>query len=181
MKGRIKMNKQIGGATILAVILIFAAAVSAQVAQGGNYTLEQSVIASGGAKSTDFSGNGYNITGTIGQPFAGATSRTSPYTVNGGFWTPPAFAPTAASVIVSGQVRTANGSGIRNAIITLTESDGTIRTATSTTFGYYQFTGITVGQTVILNVLSRRFTFTQPTQVLNLIEETSSIDFLAYE
>lgn len=175
------MNKQIVGAAILSVILIFAAAVSAQVAQGGNYTLEQAVIASGGGKSTDFTGNGYNITGTIGQPFAGATSRTLPFTVNGGFWTTPSFAPTAASVIVSGQVRTANGSGIRNVIITLTQSDGTIRTATSTTFGYYQFTGIAVGQTVILNVSSRRFTFAQPTQVLNLIEEATNIDFLAYE
>ena len=75
----------------------------------------------------------------------------------------------------------ASNAGIRNVIITLTESDGTIRTTSSGTFGTFRFTAVTVGQVIILNVTSEKFNFEQSSMALNLIEETGGIEFTALE
>jgi hypothetical protein len=55
-------------------------------------------------------------------------------------------APTAASVSVSGRVMTASGRGIRNVIITMTDSQGNERTATTSSVGYYRFDNIAAGK-----------------------------------
>jgi hypothetical protein len=165
-------------AICLMLLTCFAVRGRAQVAGGGNYTLNQSVIASGGGAS---SAGVYKIEGVIGQPAAGTTATNSPFTVRSGFFTPDAFAPTAAGVAIAGRVRTKDGRGVRNVRIMLTEADGTIRTAMSGTFGYYNFTDVSVGQVVILNAFAKKFSFGQPTQVLNLTEDVSDIDFIVLE
>ncbi len=163
---------------IVAITLSSALAAKAQVAQGGNYRLEQAVVAGGGT-SADATGSTYKLDGVIGEPAAGATSTNAPFAVRGGFLTPDVLAPTAAGATVSGRVRTAGGSGIRNVRITLITADGAARTVLTSTFGDYTFTGVTAGQTVILTATAKKFVFTQPTQVLNLNEDAVEINFVS--
>jgi len=89
-------------------------------------------------------------------------------------------APTAASVSVGGRVLTAQGSGIRNAVITLTGGSLTqpITTRTSS-FGYYRFDEIPAGATYILTVGSKRFSFTNPSMIISLSDEINEANFVA--
>ncbi|MEJ7701590.1 MAG: choice-of-anchor Q domain-containing protein [Pyrinomonadaceae bacterium] len=89
------------------------------------------------------------------------------------------LAPTAASVSISGRVTTASGRGIVNVRLTLTDSNGQIRTARTTSFGYYRFDAVQAGETYILSAIGKRYTFSQPVQVLNVNEETDAVNFIA--
>jgi hypothetical protein len=82
---------------------------------------------------------------------------------------------TAAGVTVSGRVFTPEGYGLRNAIVTITDSTGMTRTARTTTFGYYTFEGIEVGGTYVISVGSKRYTFTPRTITVN--DAVSDVDF----
>ena len=68
-------------------------------------------------------------------------------------------APTAASVSVSGRVVTASGRGVSNAIVASTDQNGVVRTARTNSFGYYRFAEVAVGETYILSVRHKRYTF----------------------
>lgn len=155
------------------------AALGAQLAfaqSGGAYQITQSVTANGGETS---SGGNFSIQDTSGQPVAGGLLQNSSYSIYSGFWTPANFAPTAATVTVAGRVTTANGQGISNAVITLTDMNGIIRTAKTAGFGYYQFADILAGRSYLITISSKRFTFSNPTRVLNVLEELSEVDFIA--
>ncbi len=91
------------------------------------------------------------------------------------------FAPTAAFVSIGGRILTANGSGIRNVIVTLTDSNGTTRSSRSATFGYYQFDDVEVGETYIISVASKRYFFNQQSQILTVNKELRNINFIAQE
>lgn len=96
--------------TFLLIFIFFACLTArAQVATGGSYSLDQSVIASGGGQNS--TGGTFSLDGTIGQPLAGVSSAAAPFSVDGGFWQtvfnpggvqPPAiflsFSPTSVSV-----------------------------------------------------------------------------------
>lgn len=89
-------------------------------------------------------------------------------------------APTAASVSVSGRLSAADGRGIRNAIVSISNaSTGEIRTARSTAFGYYRFEDIPVGETYVIRVTSKRFQFVPDTQIISLLDELSDLNFMA--
>lgn len=88
-------------------------------------------------------------------------------------------APTAAAVSISGRVLTTTGRGISGALVSLTDSNGQVRLARSTSFGYYQFDNVQIGETYVLSVTGKHFSFTQPTQVLNVNEEMNQINFIA--
>jgi hypothetical protein len=69
----------------LALVLLVAAilGVSAALAQtGGGYDLTWSTIDGGGGSA----GSGYQLTGTLGQPDAGARLNGGVYSLSGGFW-----------------------------------------------------------------------------------------------
>ena len=104
---------------------------------------------------------------------AGVT-QFSPWAISG-----PAV-PTAANVSVGGRIVSANGYGIRNVIVSLTDADGTTRTARTSTFGYYNFDEVPLG-TIIVSVASKRFTFANPTQVISVSDNVSDVDFTAIE
>lgn len=156
--------------TLLALLLLLTGAVKAQ-------TVEQSVIAGGGGTSSD-TNNTFSVTGAIGQSIAGVSSN-SPFTVKSGFFTATPLGPTAAQVSIGGRVMTATGRGVRNVLIMMTDSSGSIRMTTTTEFGYYSFTGVRVGETYILSASGKRFTFSQPVQALNINEGTTEINFIA--
>ncbi len=88
---------------------------------------------------------------------------------------------TAATVTVSGRVITAQGRGIRNVVVTMTDSAGNTRTATSSNSGYYRFTDVPAGETYIFTARGKRFSFGQNTQVHSIMEDTSNINFIANE
>lgn len=87
------------------------------------------------------------------------------------------LAPTAASVSIAGQVLTATGQSISNAKIFLTDNQGVKRVAVSNAFGHYGFEGITVGETYILSVVSKRYTFTPRAVEVN--EELTALNLIA--
>ncbi len=88
---------------------------------------------------------------------------------------------TAATVSVSGRVTTAQGRGIRNVVVTMTDSSGNTRTATTTSFGYYRFEEVEAGETYVFSARGKRFSFGQNSQVHSIMEDTNNINFVAAE
>jgi hypothetical protein len=86
---------------------------------------------------------------------------------------------TAATVPVTGQVTTATGRGITGIQLSLTDSEGSVRRASTGSFGYYRFDDVQVGETYIISVTGKHFSFIQPVHVLNINEETSEVNFIA--
>ncbi len=84
------------------------------------------------------------------------------------------FAPTAASVSVSGRVRTPNGRGLTNAIVTLTDASGNQRLARTTAFGYFHFEDVSAGETYIVEVSSKRYRFAS--QVLSINQDVTDLE-----
>jgi hypothetical protein len=88
--------------------------------------------------------------------------------------------PTAATVSVGGRIMTTSGKGIGNVAVTMTDSAGNVRTTVSAESGSYRFDEVEVGETYILSVRGKRYTFNQSSQVMNINEETSDINFIGY-
>ena len=154
----------------------------AQIAQNGAYKLEQSVTASGGGDSCStqpvVAGSAtFSLTGTSGQSAVGTTLNNQPFTIRSGFFTPDAFAPTAATVSISGRVLTPNGSGLKNARVTITDSLGNSGSVPTSSFGYFRFEEVEVGRTYIFSVASKRFQFTP--QIITVTEEIAEMNFTA--
>jgi lysophospholipase L1-like esterase len=80
---------------------------------------------------------------------------------------------------VRGRVLTANGRGISNVALTLTDLAGNTRTARTSALGYYQFRGVTPGQTYSVTASAKRFNFNQPSQTLNINSNTVYVNFIA--
>ena len=166
------------------LVFNFALAVSgahAQIAAGGSYVLEKSVTAAGGASGAGASAGGsFSVEGTIGQFAVNTPSQNSPYNFKPGFWNAAPLAPTAAAVNLGGRVSAKNG-GVGNVRVMLTMPGGETRYALTNSFGNYLFTNIPVGETYILTVYSKRFTFTEPTQIVSLTDAREDVDFAAEE
>ena len=82
-------------ATVLAVLLV-AGSVLAQ--SGGGYDLTWYTVDGGGGT---VSGDGYSLTGTIGQPEPGAALASGDYTLLSGFWGSSGEAPPACTTVGS--------------------------------------------------------------------------------
>lgn len=99
----------------------------------------------------------------------------------GGGWSMQFLAPTAANVSLSGRILTANGAGIRNALVRLTGINGLVAQPVVQTgpFGYYRFTGVEAGQTYIITVTTKRYRLAQPTRVVSVVDDLFDVDFVA--
>ena len=84
------------------------------------------------------------------------------------------LAPTAASVTVSGRVSSGK-SGIAQARVYLTGQSGETRTALTNSFGYFTFTDVQVGETYIVSVISKSYTFSP--QVIMVNEDLVNLNF----
>jgi hypothetical protein len=84
--------------------------------------------------------------------------------------------PTAATVSVSGQVLAPRGRGLAYARVSITDSSGATFTTLTDESGYYQFSDVVAGETVVIEVRSKLYTYSA--QVLNLSEETSQLNFV---
>lgn len=67
------------------------------------------------------------------------------------------MATTAANATLGGRVTAANGSGIRNVRVTLTDTAGKSRTILTGSFGYYSFEEVPSGETYVVSVASSVF------------------------
>jgi len=92
-----------------------------------------------------------------------------------------AFLPlTASEVSLSGRVTTADGRGIRNARVVVSGNGLPIPVvATTGSFGYFSFSGLTAGETYVVTVNSQRFTFSVPSRVVTLVDNLADMDFTA--
>jgi len=85
--------------------------------------------------------------------------------------------PTAASVSIGGRVTTPEGRGLRGALVSLTDQNGNTRTAMTTTFGYYHFDEVAAGETYVISVSSKRYSFAP--QVVSVMEDLTGLNFTA--
>lgn len=85
------------------------------------------------------------------------------------------FAPTAASVSVSGRVILPSDLGLRNAIVTLTDSLGNSKTTLTGKFGTFRFTNVAVGETYVVSVSVKRYTFAS--QIISISEDVTGLIF----
>lgn len=81
-------------ATLFILMTMFVNTVKPQIAAGGQFSLEQSVVAGGGASKT--AGGQFALDATIGQAAAGNELNNSPFTATSGFWN---FTPTAPNAL----------------------------------------------------------------------------------
>jgi hypothetical protein len=130
--------------------------------------------------------NGTGITTVTFQIYirgdGGAATWSLPNRNEGDFWmlgVSVPFASTAADVSVAGRVIAANGRGIRNARVQLTTPLGEIKYATTNPFGYYRFDGLEAGQSVVLRVSSKQYTFTNPVLFVSLDDSAFDLNFVA--
>lgn len=89
------------------------------------------------------------------------------------------FAPTATGANVCGQVTTAVDVGIRNAYLTLTSSGGEIRNAITSTSGFYCFNDLPAGESYVLTVHSKRFSFDPASVIISLNDDLTDVSFVA--
>jgi glycosidase len=132
--------------------------------------------------------NGTNLTDVLG---SASLAPNGAFTVTGGNITVtlPArsgaiisnFAPTAANAAVSGKIANEKGVGISGVRITMTDSSGAVRSATSNSFGNYRFENVPVGATYTLFAASRRYQIENPTRVLSVSEDVTDADFVVIE
>lgn len=84
---------------------------------------------------------------------------------------------TSANASVSGKVFTNDGNALRNAAVLLTDANGNTRKVQTGSFGVYNFDDLAVGQTYIIQVVSKKFTFAP--QTIYLTDNVSEMDFTA--
>jgi hypothetical protein len=119
------------------------------------------------------------VTPSTNNPAANTASVTG--VSNFSDWGIAATVPTAASVNVGGRVLRADGvSGISRAEVTI--SGGNLAqplTVATNPFGYYSFENLQVGQTYVLTVGAKQYTFSSPTIVVTPDDNVQGADFIA--
>jgi CSLREA domain-containing protein len=89
-------------------------------------------------------------------------------------------APTAANTTVSGRVRTESGAGIGNARVTISGPGlSSPVTVITNNFGHFRFDQIQAGQTYVVSVSAKRYTFSPPSRAVSVQQDVTGIDFTA--
>lgn len=135
---------------------------------GGGYGSGAGGTVSGGGSSF-VAASGTNVMRTDGTN-GGGTSQNGLVSM---------LAPTAATVSIRGRVTTMSGRCIRNVRLTLANSSGHVRTATTSSFGYYRFNDVQAGEPYILSVAAKQYTFAEPVQLLDINEAVDAANFVA--
>ena len=85
----------------------------------------------------------------------------------------------SGKVTVNGKVLTSDGRGLRNAAVSITDSQGSVRTTTTSSFGLFSFENVLTGGTYTVRVLSRLFRYTP--QTIQVVDNLSLPDFVGLE
>jgi hypothetical protein len=162
------MRRMIGTAAVLLAVTLPAAAQS-----GGGFDITEAVVAGAGGPSS----NGeVGVDATAGQAIATGAIGGGIFGLTTGFWNFAPLVPTAAQVSVAGRVVDLNGNGVFNAVLYMHLNGGEMRLARSSSFGYFQFENIEAGQTVMISVQARRFTYMP--RVVNVAEDIVDLTFM---
>jgi len=84
---------------------------------------------------------------------------------------------TSANASVSGRVFTNEGNALRNAAVLLTDANGNTRTVKTGSFGIYRIDELAVGQTYLIQIVSKKFTFAP--QTVFLTDNLTDLNFTA--
>ncbi len=90
-----------------------------------------------------------------------------------------AFEATFTFADVSGRVMTTDGLGLRNAIVSITGSNGVKQISPTSSLGYFSFSGIVTGETYTVSVISKRYRF--GSRVIQVDSDLANVDFLGIE
>lgn len=90
-----------------------------------------------------------------------------------------AIGPSAGDATISGRVTDAYGRAISSAAISVQDLAGNRKVVYTNTFGYYSVKGLDVGQAYVLGVSARRYTFANPSMVIDLSDNFSGANFVA--
>ena len=85
----------------------------------------------------------------------------------------------ATGATVTGRVLTASGLGLRNAVVSLTDSNGVRRAATTSSFGVFLFENVGIAQVYTIGVSSKRYRFA--TRSLIVAADLANVDFVGLE
>lgn len=85
--------------------------------------------------------------------------------------------PLAAGAMISGRVVDGTGRAVSRATVVLTDGNGGNRTALTSSFGYFVFSDVPVGETYVARVRHKRLVF-EP-RLINLSDSFSDLDFVA--
>lgn len=88
------------------------------------------------------------------------------------------FSPTSSAASLGGRVLTPGGFGLAKTRVVLTDSSGISQFATTSSFGYYRFDNLEVGQTYLINVANKTYRF-QP-RVVSLSDDILDLDFVGF-
>jgi hypothetical protein len=117
---------------------------------------------------------------TVDAPSVANASCTNPSENGTDIGSVEILAPTAAGTTISGQVKTADGRGIPNVIVTVRDRNGGIVGTTRTdSFGIYSIDGLTVAQLYIVSVQSKWFVFPVESVAVWLHDSLEGLDFVA--
>ncbi len=96
------------------------------------------------------------------------------------FTNTPTGSPTASSVSLGGRITSADGRGVRNALVTV---DGHFMSEPMTTitgpFGYYRIDGLDAGGSYVVSVSSKQYRFASPTRLVSLVDDMLQVNFVA--
>ncbi|MBK7394427.1 MAG: carboxypeptidase regulatory-like domain-containing protein [Chloracidobacterium sp.] len=84
---------------------------------------------------------------------------------------------TASGVAVGGRVLTSEGRGVRGANVTITDERGVSHTVSTGVNGTFRFEDVQPGQTYVVNVRSRRFSYSP--QVIQVNDNVADLQFVA--
>jgi subtilisin family serine protease len=90
------------------------------------------------------------------------------------------LAPTSATADVTGRVVTAFGRGIGGVMLAMTNMQtGQTTYASTSSFGYYGFTGVATGQTYVVTVMrAKRYHIEEGTRLITVFDNLTGIDFI---
>lgn len=115
----------------------------------------------------------------------GTADRNNALTINNTALTVSQFrdsglAPTAANVIIGGRVVNSSGRALSGVTILMNDASGNVKTAVTTPFGYYSFSDVPSGATYVVSARSKRFSFAQQSQVINVLDDMREVNFVGY-
>jgi len=151
-------------------------------APAGPYNYPGSTIGGTGTQTLNgnFGGRNANGTWSLYITDVGTSSAGGPIGHVAGGWGIEFVATTAAQASISGRVLTSGGQGIRNAKVVITGNSLSQPIITTTgSFGYFNFEGLQTGETYVVTVWSKRYTFSAPSQVVSLVDNVVDMDFIA--
>lgn len=87
--------------------------------------------------------------------------------------------PTPSGISISGRVLTPDLRGLRNAVVSILNSQGVRQLATTSSFGVFSFEGMIAGESYVVSVVSKRYRFTSRT--VQVTSNVADIDFIGLE